>query len=255
VAEEHFREFVSRFASAKLWWLDDDRQLCRLVRPRLLACGWQLRVFHTAADLQLALQSSRPDLLLLDQRLKDRQGTDLLHDLRQLGETFPVLILSGLSTAEDRIFGLEHGAQDYLVKPFHLRELQLRIEQLLQRDRRAMLTPAPSETQIPLGALTFCPHQGCLQRPGATDVLLTRGESVLLLALCRAPGRILSRTELALASGSLTAASSSRSIDMRLSRLRRLLEQASGGALRIEAVRSQGYALQIGPPSPEDAPP
>lgn len=252
MAGEHSNEFVSRFASAKLWWLDDDLELCRLVRPRLLACGWHLRVFHMAAQLQLAVQTSRPDLLLLDQRLKDVVGTDLLHDLRQQGETFPVLILSGLSSAEDRILGLERGAQDYLVKPFHLRELQLRCEQLLLRDRRAMLAPTPSETRITLGSITFCPHQGCLQKAGAADVVLTRGERILLLALCRAPGRILSREDLAVASGSLTSPSSSRSIDMRLSRLRRLLEQASGGSLRIEAVRTRGYALQIASPEPTE---
>jgi two-component system phosphate regulon response regulator OmpR len=237
--------FISRHPGAEVWWLDDDIDLCRLVLPRLRASGWQVRTFQASELLQAALQQSRPDLLLLDRRLKEDVGTELLRQLRQQGEVFPVLILSGMGTPSDRILGLEEGAQDYMVKPFHPRELQLRCERLLQSDRRAPVAPLPGETEIVLGDVMFCPHQGSLQISGKPSVMLTRGEKVLLLALCRAPGRVLSRENLALASGSLAAPSSSRSIDVRLSRLRRLLMEVSGGALRIEAIRTQGYALQI----------
>jgi DNA-binding response OmpR family regulator len=158
-----------------------------------------------------------------------------------------------MARATDRILGLELGAQDYLVKPFHAREMLLRCEQLLELSRHLAVSPSRQEQQINLGGLTFHPHEGCLHRAGAAAVTLSRGERILLLALCRAPGRVLTREQLALASGSLAPASSSRSIDMRLSRLRRLLEQASGGSVQIETVRAHGYTLRIEAPAREES--
>lgn len=219
------------------------------MHPRLQSIGWQLTGFDRPDQLLAALESAHPDLLLLDQRLPQQLGTDLLHHLRSRGHAFPVLMLSGLGSAEDRILGLEQGAQDYLAKPFHPRELVLRCEQLLRSEQRATITPRLHEQQLQLGALTFLPHQGALLRPGAPPLSLSRGESSLLLALYRAPGRTLSRQQLARASGSLAPLSErrSRSIDMRLCRLRRLLKQASAGTLQIETLRGHGYALRIGP--------
>lgn len=245
MAEGEHQDFISRHTGAEVWWLDDDLELCRLVAPKLAASGWQVKTFQTAELVQLAIQQGRPDLLLLDQRLRDSMGADLLQSLRQQGEVFPVLMLSAMGTPQDRILGLERGAQDYMVKPFHPRELQLRCEKLLESGRRALAAPLPGETEIPLGDVTFCPHEGTLKVRGRDSVILTRGERTLLLALCRAPGRVLSREELALATGSLAIPGSSRSIDVRLSRLRRLLLQISGGALLITTIRTQGYALQI----------
>jgi DNA-binding response OmpR family regulator len=164
-------------------------------------------------------------------------------------------MLSALDSPADRITGLEHGAQDYLVKPFHARELLLRCEQLLLSERRATICPSTQEETIQLGDVLFHPHEGVLERPGAANVTLTRGERILLLALCRAPGRVLTREQLAHSSGSLIPVGSSRSIDMRLSRLRRLLGVVSHGGLRIETVRDHGYALQISPSAAEGHPP
>lgn len=250
VAQGQSKEFVSQVPGAVIWWLDDDVELTRQMRERLLASGWQLRTFHRPEPLIGALRTSHPDLLLLDQRLPAQLGTELLHQLREQGHLFPVLMLSGMGTAEDRILGLEKGAQDYLVKPFHGRELLLRCEQLLRSDQRRAITPIPQEQRITLGEVIFRPHEGSLQSPGHPDVILSRGERILLLALCRAPGRVLSREHLARASGSLAPASHSRSIDMRLSRLRRLLKQVSAGSLRIETVRTHGYALHTDATAP-----
>jgi DNA-binding response OmpR family regulator len=245
VAAGQHQDFISRHTGAEVWWLDDDLELCRLVVPKLASSGWQVKTFQTAELVQIAIEQGRPDLLLLDQRLRDSLGADLLQSLRQQGERFPVLMLSAMGTPQDRILGLERGAQDYMVKPFHPRELQLRCERLLESGRRALAAPLPGETEIRLGDVSFCPHEGTLRVPGRNSVMLTRGERILLLALCRAPGRVLSREELAAATGSLAAPGSSRSIDVRLSRLRRLLMQISDGALVITTVRTQGYALEI----------
>ena len=245
MAEGQTKDFRSAYPGWVLWWLDDDKTLCRQMVPRLRRSGWEVRVFHHPDQMRAALQTGRPDLLVLDQRLPGQLGTELLQDLRREGEIFPVLMLSAMGAAADRIGGLEHGAQDYLVKPFHAREMLLRCEQLLRISQNLAVSPSRQEQEIELGEVAFRPHEGSLYRAGAPSVTLSRGERILLLALCRAPGRVLTREQLALACGSLVPAGSSRSIDMRLSRLRRLLEQASGGALQIETVRAHGYALRV----------
>lgn len=228
-----------------MWWLDDDLELCRLVAPKLASSGWHVKTFQTADLVKSAMQQGRPDLMLLDQRLRDSMGADLLQELRHQGEIFPILMLSAMGKPQDRILGLERGAQDYMAKPFHPRELQLRCEKLLDIGHRAPAAARPSESEIQLGNVSFEPHKGTLIAPDRESVMLTRGERTLLLALCRTPGRVLSRQELSLATGSLGSPGTSRSIDVRLSRLRRLLLQISGGALRITTIRTQGYTLQI----------
>ena len=246
VADGLVNDFVSHFPGALVWWLEDDIELCRLIRPRLLAAGWRLTTFQQPESMLAALnQGESPDLLILDQVLPHHRGIELLRGLRSQGQLFPVLMLSARGTAADRILGLEQGAQDYLTKPFHARELLLRCEQLLRSHQRIAVSPSTKELAIRLGEVVFRPHEGLLERPGATGVTLTRGERVLMLALCRAPGRVLTRQQLAQASGSLVPSGSSRSIDMRLSRLRRLLELVSNGSLSIQTVRTHGYALQI----------
>ena len=136
MTESPGRDFVSHCSGALVWWLEDDIELCRLMRPRLYGAGWQLRIFHRPETMLAALEKGeQPDLLLLDRRLPRHEGTHVLRDLRLQGRNFPVLMLSALDSPADRIAGLEHGAQDYLVKPFHARELLLRCEQLLLSER------------------------------------------------------------------------------------------------------------------------
>ena len=112
---------------ARLWILDDDEQLCDLLIQQCRTSGWQLDVFTHPRELHHTLANSCPDLLLLDQMLPEKLGTDVLESLRQDGHRFPVLMLSALGAPSDRILGLEHGADDYLGKPFLFRELQLRV--------------------------------------------------------------------------------------------------------------------------------
>lgn len=241
-------DFVSGFPAANIWWVEDDLELCRLIVPFLVAVGWRIHVFRHPALMLAALAKSRPDLLILDQVLPASLGIDVLRDLRKSGYLFPVLMLSGLGSPSDRIRGLEMGAQDYLAKPFHVKELLLRCEHLLPVNKEGGLSPVDSEQSIPLGPLCFHPHQRCLERSGHPRLSLTAGDSSLLLALCRAPGQVLSRAQLAQAIGSKVNVDSSRSIDVRLSRLRRLLESVSEGLLSIESVRGQGYALCLADP-------
>jgi DNA-binding response OmpR family regulator len=209
--------------------------------------------------MEEALQDSQPDLLMLDQLLPLKCGTDVLMTLRRNGHTFPVLMLSALHAPSDRIAGLEAGADDYIGKPFVFRELQLRLSRLLAAGHAAVCPappdPALSATRYSIGPWRFDVLQRRLALSAGEAVNLSRGDSALLLALCREPGAVVTRQKLAQATGSLVDPEHSRTIDVRLSRLRRLLNQATDGRESLECLRGIGYRLTLdvkgdGPPSP-----
>lgn len=229
----------------KLWILDDDQAMCQLLSQQFAKLGWKLQSFHHPRQLPQALEVNIPDLLLLDQLLPDKQGTDVLMNLRQRGQNFPVVMLSALGASGDRIAGLEAGADDYLSKPFQFRELQLRIERLLVPSRGPFVAPPPSLPQslmFQLDTLRFVVGQQCLLSGEGESHRLSRGDCALLWAFCRRPGEVLSRAHLLQATGSLVTPGQSRTIDVRLSRLRRLLRQLVGSEL-ITPERGQGYRL------------
>jgi DNA-binding response OmpR family regulator len=190
--------------------------------------------------LEDELATDTPSLLLLDEMLPDRRGVDLLSGLRLQGHRFPVVMLSALQSPEDRIAGLEAGADDYLGKPFSFRELQLRIETGALDAR----VPPPAQECFRLGAVHFDGLRAQLTAVDGTVTRLSRGDAALLQALVRRPGEVVGRQTLARISGSLVDVSHSRSIDVRLSRLRRLLEDLLQQGDAIEAIRGQGYRLQ-----------
>ena len=164
VAKPHqYRAFTSGYPGATIWWVEDDLELCRLVAPQLVACKWELHVFHHPSPMLASLSRGRPDLLILDQVLPKQTGRDVLGGLRQLGHSFPILILSGMGSPADRILGLEMGAQDYLVKPFLVKELLLRCEHLLGASKVFAEGPFLHEQSIDLGEVCFSPHQCSLE--------------------------------------------------------------------------------------------
>jgi two-component system phosphate regulon response regulator OmpR len=231
-----------------LWILDDDAEMCSLLGRQCKALGWSLRPFHHPRQLPEALRSSKPDLLLLDQLLPEKHGLDVLHGLMHEGKGFPVLILSALGAPSDRVTGLEAGADDYLAKPFHFRELQLRVERLL---RSAGVSPAtetvpPAQTgRFALATLVFeAGPQLQLQTPDGSLHRLSRGDGAMLSAFCQQPGVVISRAHLLRVTGSLVTPGQSRTIDVRLSRLRRLLRELAGSDL-IVPERGQGYKLVV----------
>jgi DNA-binding response OmpR family regulator len=240
---------------ACIWWLEDDRQLCRLVADRLRACGWRLSLFHSVSALLAALQHHEPDVLLLDRLLPGADALDLLERLRRESRTFPVLILSGLGSPDQRIEGLAQGASDYLPKPFRFKELVLRLERLLLAAPPRLRTHCLLDGDVPVGPLVLDRNQGYLRAADGSERRLARGDAALLLTLLQAPpGAVLSREQLARASGSLVDVTSSRSLDVRLSRLRRQLRQLSGDAVSIAAVRGQGYRLELPSELPAELP-
>ena len=142
----------------KIWILDDDQAMCSLLACQCEKVGWQIHSYHHPKPFLLDCQTAPPDLLVLDQLLPCKHGLDVLTMLRLDGQTFPVVILSALGAPNDRIAGLEAGADDYLSKPFQFRELQLRIERLLrtpQTDSGSSPLPPHYSGHFQLGSLHF----------------------------------------------------------------------------------------------------
>lgn len=231
-----------------LWILDDDKALCLLLDQQFKKVGWRLTAFHHPQQLPQALCGAEPDILVLDQLLPEKHGLDVLTGLRQGSATFPVLVLSALGAPSDRIAGLEAGADDYLAKPFQFRELQLRIERLLRTLPASSPAPdlpmhQPSAFQLGRVLLETAPRPRLISAQGDC-YRLSRGDCALLTAFCVKPGEVLSREHLLKATGSLVTPGKSRTIDVRLSRLRRLLRDLTGSEL-ITPERGLGYKLTV----------
>ncbi|MEB3317141.1 MAG: response regulator transcription factor [Cyanobacteriota bacterium] len=229
-----------------IWILDDDEAMCSLLSRQSEKLNWHIHAFHHPRQLPKALEEGHPDLLLLDQLLPEKHGLDVLASLQHGGRDFPVLILSALGAPSDRIAGLEAGADDYLSKPFHFRELQLRVDRLLRHpyaspfSERSATLPAGS---FQLANMRFeASGQPCLIPPGGDPHRLSRGECALLHAFCRSRGAVLSRAQLLQATGSLVIPGQTRTIDVRVSRLRRVLRELAGKEL-IQPERGMGYRL------------
>jgi DNA-binding response OmpR family regulator len=233
---------LSRHDNTRVWVVEDDADQLVLLERRLRGCGWSVRGFAEGEAMEQALRDDLPHVLILDRLLPRQSGTHLLQRLRQKGYRFPVLMLSALGSADERISGLETGADDYMAKPFLWRELQLRLERLLD-DRRELRPQRPTNQIFRLDHVSFDPGQLLLEGPGGQS-RLTRGDCSLLSLLCQAPGIVFERDQLLQATGSLVDASTTSTLAMRISKLRRLLNDCHpGSGEMLEAVRGRGYRL------------
>lgn len=218
--------------------VDDDLRLRRLLAEYLGNQGWVVTMAKDAQDAKAKLAIFIFDLLVLDVMMPVQTGTDLAQELRSAGVATPILMLTAMGEAEDRISGLEAGADDYLVKPFEPRELVLRIQNILRRGRTA---PSDKHKKISFGTFTFLPEEGRLLQEG-NPVHLTSAEQTLLGCLARRLGEAVSRSELAAALPGETE--NERSIDVQITRLRKKIEAEPSRPLYIQTVRGAGYILR-----------
>ncbi|AFY29864.1 response regulator [Cyanobium gracile] len=227
----------------RIWVVDDDPELRQLLSTYLGEQGYEVRCMGDGAQLMARLQGQRPDLLVLDLMLPGDDGLSLLRRLRDGADDLPVLMLTARADAVDRIIGLEQGADDYLAKPFLPRELTARIEAVLRR--RGTLPgglPQPDGERIAFGDLEVDLAARTLERLGEA-LTITGGEFALLAAFVQHPHRPLSRErliELARGPGSDT---DSRSMDVQVSRLRRLIEPEPARPRYVQTVWGYGYVF------------
>ena len=221
--------------------VDDDTRLRELLRKYLAGNGFLVTTAADAADARAKLQSLAFDLIVLDIMMPGESGLELTEWLRR-DSAIPILLLTARGEPDDRIAGLEAGADDYLAKPFNPRELLLRINSILRRQASRPADPAPPQP-VKLGPMIYLPDRDEL-RAGEEVIRLTTAEAGLLRVLAASPGTIFSREELTERS---KVAGNARTIDVQVTRLRRKIEPDPREPRYLHTVRGEGYVLRPDP--------
>ena len=222
-------------SAAHILVVDDDDRLRELLRKFLSENGFLVSVACDAADARTRLAGLTFDLIVLDLMMPGENGLDFAADLRRTSAV-PILMLTAMGEPEDRITGLEQGADDYLSKPFEPRELLLRIRSILRRVPEAAAAPS----KISMGDVIFDAKSESLTRDGR-PIRLTSIEAALLSVLSAHPGTIMSREELI---AQTDASGGGRAIDVQVTRLRRKIEANPKLPRYLQTVRGKGYVLR-----------
>jgi two-component system, OmpR family, response regulator len=237
--------------------VDDEPDITRLLGTYLQAQGYRTTALQSGAALMALMPHDAPALVLLDLGLPGEDGFSIARQLREHWRC-GLVIVTGRGDAIDKVVGLEVGADDYVTKPFDLRELLARIKAVLRRlapaeaaPAAAAPPPAPAAAEPRAAARETLGFAGwrldtaarTLTGPGGEPVALTTGEFDLLCAFARHPGRVLSRDFLLELTRGRGAAPFDRTIDVQVGRLRKKLEADPEDPQIIKSVRGAGYIL------------
>lgn len=231
--------------------VDDEAQLRSLLSTYLGRHGLEVTQAADAAQAREQVARRPPDVVVLDVNMPGENGLSLASWLRGAYPAMGILMLTSLADSVDRVVGLELGADDYVPKPFELRELLARVRALLRRSQRVAPPPPPEPAagpDVPGACLRF---QGFVLDPGqrrlldgsGAEVPLTAAEFDLLVLFTRHPGRPLSRDQIMEHAHRRGWEVYDRSIDLRVMRLRRKLEANPGSPQLIRTVRHVGYVF------------
>lgn len=216
--------------------LDDDPRFGTILRDHIRTSGLDADVVMTAADFRAVADTSIYDLFIIDLNLPDGDGIDVVRDCRRRFQQVPILIISARSTVSQRVLGLNEGADDYLIKPFHAQELHARIRALLRRQR------IPVSAKIQLGQIVLDPSSGAVYINGR-PALLRPAEQKLLALLMRRLGVIVSKDAIYSQIYGMDADATPNAVEQVVSRLRKSLAVATP-EVDVKTVRGIGYVLE-----------
>lgn len=222
----------------RLLLVEDNLKLSEYVGAGLKNAGLETDPALTAEEALSAASAQDYDLIILDLGLPDRDGFDLLADLRRLNRNVPVIILTARDSLGDRIKGLDGGADDYLIKPFAIEELVARIRALLRRPGQSL------GAQLQTGNLSYSADTREVL-VGEEPVHLSRRELDLLEQLMRSAGQVVPKDRIESRLYSYGETGSTNSIEVLVHRLRKKLE-AAGAHIQIHTLRGVGYLLSEG---------
>jgi len=226
--------------AATVLLVEDERKLRELVRSYLERAGFTVLSTESGAEAITLAASAAPDLVILDLGLPDVPGETVARELRAAGAT-PILILTAKAGEEDRIAGLELGADDYVTKPFSPRELVLRVQAILRRGG-----PATGQETDSYGGGTLVIDESQRQvTVRGTRVDLTPTEWGILVALATVPGRVYSRFELINRVRGYEFEGYERTVDSHVKNLRRKIEEEPADPKIVQTVLGVGYRLSL----------
>jgi two-component system phosphate regulon response regulator OmpR len=230
--------------AAHLLIVDDDRRIRQLLMRYLQGEGYRVTAAESAEAAYNHMRAMYFDLIILDVMMPGQNGFDFAARIRAenapLAEA-PILMLTARSDTDDRVKGLEAGADDYMSKPFEPRELALRVASILRRAApRQLAQSAPGQNAVRFGDFTFDPDRGEL-RQGDEVIRITERERDMLRVLVEKPGETVSREAL----GGGGGAANERTVDVQVNRLRRKIETDPANPLFLQTVRGVGYKLAV----------
>lgn len=218
--------------------VDDDDRIRGLLSRYLRDKDYIVATAKDGVEALDVLKCAYFDLLVVDVMMPRKTGLELTAELRG-GSDIPILLLTALGEVDDRIAGLESGADDYLAKPFEPKELDLRIKSILKRKGQNVNRDLKN---ITIGKWHFTPDDDILSTKDGESIRLTSVEVKLLEALARHAGKILSREELARLCG---VDGNDRTVDVQITRLRKKIEEDNRIPKYIQTIRGQGYMLKV----------
>ena len=220
--------------------VEDEADIARLIASTLGEYGFRTETFGTGRALLSRARRAQPELAILDLGLPDMDGMTVLQQMRGK-HSCGLLIVTGRGDTHDRVMGLELGADDYVVKPFEPRELIARVRSILRRYPGQVMLPAdPAQRVAEFAGWRFAPGSNTLTSPSGQEETLSTAEAQLLSVLLAHPNHILTREQLL---GGRDVSALDRSIDLRVSRLRRRFEEDPQHAKLIKTVYGAGYLL------------
>ena len=222
----------------RVLFAEDDETLGRATTASLGSAGFVVDLVESHGDALHALRSQRYDAVILDIMLADGSGLDVLAEARRSKLSVPVLLLTALGSVDDRVNGLNAGADDYLVKPFAVDELIARLRALQRRPGMALATA------LTVDNATFDPHSRMMSVNG-DPVALSRTEGIIVERFMRCVGRVVTKEQLAESIYSFNEEYTDNAVEVHVHRVRRKLE-SSGARSSIRTVRGLGYVMVAG---------
>lgn len=219
----------------KILVVDDDRSIADLLRDTLKAEGYAVEVARDGRAGLAAFKTYHPELVILDRMMPELDGLEVLRELRRTSQV-PVLFLTVKDDETDKVVGLEMGADDYMTKPFGVRELVARVRTLLRRERSAARPPE----KLSIGSLEILLDQRLVYSNGVA-VEMTRTEFDLLVLLARNPGLVMSREKLLDGAWGYSFDGYQRTVDTHITKLRKKIEADPKNPKYIVTVWGVGY--------------
>ena len=229
-------------STTRLLMVEDERNVAETLSERLRAAGYSVTRAESLASARRALGEAEYQLALLDVGLPDGSGFDLARSVRERSPATAVIFLTAHAGAEERIRGLELGADDYIGKPFHFRELLLRIQNALKRAQDLARVPGEMRGQVRIGRALVDFERFTATVEGHNSAL-THKECAVLRLLAERVGKAVSRDEILDRAWSADEFPTSRTVDNFIVRLRKLVEIDAADPRVIRSIRGVGYLL------------
>jgi DNA-binding response OmpR family regulator len=223
--------------------VDDEPGLRGMIEDYLSMQGFSIASAENGAALDRLLMTHSPDMLLMDVNMPGEDGISIVKRLRHAGERMGIIMLTANAEETSKVDGLSHGADDYLTKPFEVRELLARVRSLQRRLPPRQAKPAKKRSVLELGPLALDIDGRRVFGPDGVEIEVSSMDFDLLETFARHPRQILSRDRLCELAFGRPLSPADRSLDIRIARLRKKIEIDPDGSPVLKTVRGEGYVF------------